>query len=60
MKEIWLIMGFGAGVVAGTLLYKHCQEAKQIVNKSEKVIKKEIDDVKDKMKKEKQSKSQTE
>lgn len=60
MKEIWLIMGFGAGVVAGTLLYKHCQEAKQIVNKGEKVIKKEIDDVKDKIKKEKQSKSQTE
>ena len=36
MKEIWMIVGFGAGLVTGALLYKHSQEAKQLVNKGEK------------------------
>ena len=45
MKEIWMIMGFGAGLVAGALLYKHCDDAKKLVNKGEKAVKKEVGNV---------------
>ena len=41
MKEIWMVMGFGAGLVAGALLYKHCEDAKKLVNKGEKAVKQE-------------------
>lgn len=47
MKEIWMIFGFGAGLVAGALLYKHSQEAKQLVNKGEKAVKKEMENLKE-------------
>ncbi len=46
MKEIWLIMGFGAGLVAGALLYKHCDDAKKLVNKGEKAVKQEVENLK--------------
>lgn len=47
MKEIWMIMGFGAGLVAGALLYKHCDDAKKLVNKGEKAVKKEVENLKE-------------
>ena len=46
MKEVWMIMGFGAGLVAGALLYKHCDDAKKLVNKGEKAVKEEVENLK--------------
>ena len=46
MKELWMIMGFGAGLVAGALLYKHCDDAKKLVNKGEKAVKQEVENLK--------------
>ncbi len=54
MKEIWMIMGFGAGLVTGALLYKHCQEAKQLVNSGEKIVKQEVEMLKETVKEQKQ------
>lgn len=50
MKEIWMVMGFGAGLVAGALLYKHCEDAKKLVNKGEKAVKEEVDALKETVK----------
>ena len=50
MKEIWMIMGFGAGLVAGALLYKHCDDAKKLVNKGEKAVKQEVESLKQSVK----------
>lgn len=50
MKDICMLVGFGAGLVAGALLYKHSQEAKQLVNKGEKAVKKEMDNMKEMVK----------
>lgn len=52
MKEIWMVVGFGAGLVTGALLYKHSQEAKQLVNKGEKAVKKEMENLKQTVKSE--------
>lgn len=51
MKEIWMIVGFGAGLVTGALLYKHCEDAKKLVNKGEKAVKKEVENLKEAVKK---------
>ena len=64
MKDLWMIFGFGAGLVAGALLYKHSQEAKDLVNKGEKAVKKEVDNLKEtvsskKSQKPKQSKAKS-
>ncbi len=56
MKEVCMIVGFGAGLVAGALLYKHSQEAKQLVNKGEKAVKKEMENLKETVKKPKEKK----
>lgn len=56
MKEVCMIVGFGAGLVAGALLYKHSQEAKQLVNKGEKAVKKEMENLKETVKKPKAKK----
>lgn len=40
-----LICGIVLGVVAGMLLYKHCPDAKQIVNKTEEAVKKELNNM---------------
>ncbi|MBP3619789.1 MAG: hypothetical protein J6J24_03915 [Clostridia bacterium] len=47
MKELYMLFGFGAGLVAGALLYKHSQEAKQLVNKGEKAVKQEMENIKE-------------
>ena len=51
MKDIWMVVGFGAGLVTGALLFKHSQEAKQLVNKGEKAVKKEVENLKEAVKK---------
>ncbi len=43
------LIGFGAGLITGALLYKHSQEAKNLVNKSEKAVQKEMEMMKDKV-----------
>lgn len=47
MKEIYMIVGFGAGLVTGMLLYKHSQEAKKLVNKGENAVKEEMESIKE-------------
>ncbi len=63
MKEIWMVVGFGAGLVAGALLYKHCDDAKKLVNKGEKAVKEEVENLKQvvnpKQKKQAKSKQKT-
>ena len=49
MKELMTLLGFGAGMITGALLYKHSQEAKSMVNKGEIAVKKEINEMKDKV-----------
>lgn len=56
MKEIWMVVGFGAGLVAGALLYKHCEDAKKLVNKGEKAVKQEVENLKQVVKPEKKKK----
>ena len=58
MKEIWMVVGFGAGLVTGALLFKHSQEAKQLVNKGEKAVKQEVDNLKETIKSQKMQKKQ--
>lgn len=50
MKDFCMIIGFGVGLVAGALLYKHSQDAKQIVNKGEKAVMQEVENMKDMVK----------
>ncbi len=59
MKEIYMILGFGAGLVAGALLYKHCDDAKKLVNKGEKAVKEEANNLKKIVKSNKKPKQQT-
>jgi len=40
-----LICGMLLGIVAGALLYKHNPQAKQLVNESEKAVKKELKNI---------------
>lgn len=47
MKEIYMLFGFGAGLVAGALLYKHSQDAKKLVNKGESAVKQEMKNIKE-------------
>lgn len=60
-----MLLGFGAGLVAGALLYKHSQDAKQIVNKGEEAVMQEVENMKELVKgkkttsKSEQSKPQT-
>lgn len=49
MKELMLVVGFGAGLITGALLYKHSQDVKSVVNKAEKSVSKEMNEMKDKM-----------
>lgn len=45
MKEFCMMVGFGAGLVTGMLLYKHSQDAKKIVSKGEQAVKKEMENI---------------
>ena len=37
-----MLFGLAVGMIAGALLFKHCEPCKEIVNQGEKAIKKEI------------------
>lgn len=60
MKEIWMVVGFGAGLVTGALLYKHCEDAKKLVNKGEKAVKQEVENLKQTVKPAKKQSKKTE
>ena len=51
MKDICMLLGFSMGLVTGVLLYKYSQTTKQVVDKSEKAVVKEIDNLGQKAKK---------
>lgn len=38
MKELYTLLGFGAGMLAGMVLYKYNMKAKTIYNNGEKVV----------------------
>lgn len=50
MKEAMMLLGFGMGLVAGALLYKYSQNAKQMVDNSEKKVMKQVEKVADEVK----------
>ena len=41
MKE-GMLFGLAVGMIAGALLFKHCEPCKEMINQGEKMIKKEI------------------
>ncbi len=43
MKDVFMLLGFSMGLVTGALLYKYSQNAKQIVDKGEKKVMKEVE-----------------
>ena len=47
MKEIYMLVGFGAGLVTGMLLYEHSQYAKKLVSEGENAIKEEMESIKE-------------
>lgn len=51
MKEFAMLMGFGIGLVTGALMYKYSQCTKDIVNKGEQTVIKEVDNIKKAVKK---------
>lgn len=51
MKEFAMLMGFGIGLVTGALMYKYSQCTKDIVNKGEQAVIKEVDNIKKAVKK---------
>ncbi len=51
MKEFTMILGFGMGLVAGALLYKHSKDAKTVVDKGEQTVKEEFQKMENKSKK---------
>ncbi len=52
-----MIMGFGAGLVTGALLYKHSQDTKKLVNKGEKAVSDGMENLKKNMSKDNKQKS---
>lgn len=46
-----MLLGFSMGLVTGALLYKYSQSAKQMVDKSEKAVMKEVQKATNKAKK---------
>ena len=51
MKECIMLLGFGMGLVTGALLYKYSKDAKNLVDKGEKAVMKEVDKLEEKAKK---------
>ena len=50
MKEAMMLLGFGMGLITGALLYKYSQNAKQMVDNSEKKVMKQVEKVADEVK----------
>lgn len=51
MKDVMMLVGFSMGLVTGALLYKYSQCTKEIVDKGEKAVKKEVEKLDQKAKK---------
>ncbi len=51
MKDIYMLLGFGMGLVTGVLLYKYSQSTQKTVDKAEKTVVQEIDKAMEKTKK---------
>ena len=52
MKDFMMLLGFGAGLVTGMILYKHSQGVKQVYNKGEKTIMENLEKNEEKLAKE--------
>ena len=50
MKDFMMIVGFGAGLITGAMLYKYSKCTKEAVDKGEKMLMKEIDNLEQKAK----------
>ncbi|MBQ8444501.1 MAG: hypothetical protein IJX25_04025 [Clostridia bacterium] len=50
MKETMMLLGFGMGLVTGALLYKYSTCAKKVVDKGEKKIMQEVDNMEEQVK----------
>lgn len=45
MKETCMLFGFGVGLITGALLYKYNQCAKKVVDKGEKAVMEEMENM---------------
>ncbi len=52
MKDLMTLLGFGAGLVTGMILYKHSQGTKQVFNKGEKTVMDNLEKSEQKLEKE--------
>ena len=57
MKDALMLLGFSMGIVTGALLYKYSGCAKDIVDKSEKAVMKEVKNIEQKAKKKDRAKA---
>ncbi len=51
MKDVLMLLGFSMGLVTGALLYKYSTCTKEVVDKGEKAVMKELDKIEKKSKK---------
>lgn len=51
MKDIFMLAGFGIGLVTGAMLYKYSREAKSLIDKGEKCVVKEAEMLEEKAEK---------
>jgi len=57
MKEIYMLAGVGVGMLAGVMLYKYCDNAKKVVDNTEKKIMTAAQDIEQDIKKLKKKKA---
>ena len=51
MKDLCTLIGFGVGLVTGTLLYRYSQGTKELVKKGEQAVMKQVDQIQKEVKK---------
>ena len=51
-----IICGMAIGIIVGAMLYKYNPQAKELINKTEETVKKEVDDITNNMSKKTSSK----
>ena len=45
MKDIFMLAGFGLGLITGAMLYKHSQDAKKMMDNGENTVMKEAEKI---------------
>ena len=50
MKDLVTLLGFGVGVVTGAMLYKYSKCTQEAIDKGEKMVMKEVDNMEQKAK----------